>query len=79
MGYFSTYQETNEIFVDRMEEGIFMVVGKLLYVFSLSCHIGLYYYISRPSLEVLFNKSQQFSDKQYKYNNFIFNFYICNF
>ena len=57
VGYLSTYQETKEIFIDRPWQSIFMLFGKLLYIISLTCHIGLYFYISRPSMEVLFNKS----------------------
>ena len=62
VGYFSTFQDTNEIFIDRPGQSIFLVIGKLLYIISLTCHIGLYYYISIPSFEVLFNKSEKFSE-----------------
>jgi len=64
VGYLSTYENTKEIFVDRPGESIFMVIGKVLYGISLTCHIGLYYYISRPGLEVLFNNAEKFSEKK---------------
>jgi len=53
-GYLSTFDQTNEIFLDRKGESIFIVIGKSFYILSLTCHIGLYYYISRPSIEKLF-------------------------
>lgn len=64
VGYLSTYENTKEIFVDRPGESIFMIIGKVLYTISLTCHIGLYYYISRPGLEVMLNDSEQFSEKK---------------
>jgi len=65
VGYLSTFENTKEIFVDRPGGSIFMMIGKLLYGISLTCHIGLYYYISRPGLEVLFNNSEPFSETKY--------------
>jgi amino acid permease len=59
--YFSTFQDTNEVFVDRADQSIFILIGKLGYIVSLTCHIALYYYISRPSLEVFLNNGEEFS------------------
>lgn len=64
-GYFSTFQETKEIYIDREDQSIFLVLGKLLYIVALTCHIGLYYYISKPSFENLFNRSEKFSESKY--------------
>lgn len=52
-GYLSTFEMTKEIFIDREGESFFMVIGKVCYNVSLICHIGLYYYISKPSIENL--------------------------
>ncbi len=64
IGYFSTFQDTNEIFIDRPGQSIFLVLGKILYIISLICHIGLYYYFTKPSFEVLFNKSEKFNESK---------------
>jgi amino acid permease len=64
LGYFSTFQDTNEIFIDREGQSIFLIFGKLLYNISLISNIGLYYYFSKPSFEVLFNDNEKFSEKK---------------
>jgi amino acid permease len=64
-GYFSTFDDTKEIFIDRDDQSIFLLFGKVLYTVSLTCHIGLFYFISKPSIEMLFNKGNQFTEKEY--------------
>jgi amino acid permease len=64
VGYFSTFQDTNEIFIDRQGQSIFLIIGKLFFNISLICNIGLYYYFSKPSFEVLFNNSEKFSERK---------------
>lgn len=66
-GYLSTFDDTNEIFLDRPGQSIFLVIGKALYIISLTCHIGLFYFISRPSIEMLVNRGRLFTDTQYIY------------
>jgi amino acid permease len=61
VGYLSTFENTNEIFIDRPDQTIYLVVGKLLYIISLTCHIALFYFISRPSIEMLLNKGKRFT------------------
>jgi amino acid permease len=63
-GYLSTFDETNEIFIDRPGVSIFLVIGKALYIITLTCHIGLYYFISRPSLEMAVHQGKRFTDNQ---------------
>jgi amino acid permease len=63
-GYLSTFDETNEIFIDRKENNVFMFVGKILYMVALTCHIGLLYFISIPSIEMLVNSGNQFNQSQ---------------
>jgi amino acid permease len=63
-GYLSTYEETKEIFIDRDKDNIFLIVGKGLYIVALTCHIGLLYYISVPSLEMLLNNGQMYTKKE---------------
>jgi amino acid permease len=63
-GYLSTYEETQEIFIDRDKENVFFIIGKGLYIVALTCHIGLLYFISVPSLEMLTNKGEKYNTKQ---------------
>ena len=63
-GYFSTLDQTKEIFVDRDDQSIFLLIGKVLYTISLTCHIALYVYISKPSVEMLINKNVQFTERE---------------
>ena len=65
-GYLSTFDLTNEIFIDREGQSFFLVMGKALYIVSLTCHIGLYYFISRPSIEMIVNEGNKFTETQYK-------------
>lgn len=62
-GYLSTFDETNEIFIDRPGNSIFLVIGKILYIVSLTCHIGLYYFVCRPSIEMLVNDGKSFTER----------------
>jgi amino acid permease len=64
IGYFSTFDETNEIFIDRPGESAFMIVGKGLYIISLTCHIGLFYFISKPSMSVIINNGLPFTNEK---------------
>jgi amino acid permease len=63
-GYLSTFEETREIFIDRDRENIFIIIGKALYIIALTCHLGLLYFISVPSLEMLFNKGNKFNENE---------------
>jgi amino acid permease len=63
-GYLSTFEETKEIFIDRDRDNIFLIIGKGLYIIALTCHIGLLYFISVPSLEMLINSGHKFTRKQ---------------
>jgi amino acid permease len=65
IGYFSTFENTNEIFIDRHDQSFFLLFGKMFYVIALTCHIGMYYYISKPSLQHYFNNGDDFNPKQY--------------
>lgn len=67
IGYLSTFENTNEIYIDRPNEGQSILLGKTLYIVGLTCDIGLYYYISRPQLEYFFykNLTDNFNKKRY--------------
>lgn len=56
IGYLSTLENTPEVFIDRPNETIFMIIGKIFYVICLICNIGIYYCMIRPSLEWLLLK-----------------------
>jgi amino acid permease len=53
-GYLSTFNYTSEIYIDRPGEGMLIIIGEALYMIGLTCNIGLYYYISRPQIEMLY-------------------------
>ena len=65
IGYLSTFEETHEIFIDRHDQSFFLLFGKMFYVIALTCHIGMFYYISKPSLQVFLNYNNDFTEKQY--------------
>ena len=71
IGYLSTYEETNEIFIDRKNQSFFLIFGKMFYVIALTCHIGMFYYISKPSLQIYLTSGEDFTPKQY-YNLYYF-------
>jgi amino acid permease len=54
VGYFSTYNLTDEIYINREYQSPFMLVGKFLYMGVMICNIGLYYYMIKPFLEYVF-------------------------
>ena len=61
ISYFSTFQETNEIFIDRPGETFFMYIGKGLFCLSLICHIGMLFFASKVSIQNVFNRGNVFS------------------
>lgn len=50
--------------MDRPDQSFFMLIGKTAYILSLTCHIGLYYIISKPSIQTLVFKGEQLSEKK---------------
>ena len=64
IGYFSTYEDTKEIFIDRPNQSFFLLIGKMFYIVALTCHIGMFYYISKPSLQYYFNNGEDFSSSK---------------
>lgn len=61
VAYFSTYEKTNQIFLDRGDTNIFFIIGKFFYVICLVCNVGLYYYMIRPSLECVLKNNKEFT------------------
>ncbi len=51
VGYFSTYDLTDEIYINRPYQSLFMIAGKILYMGVMICNIGLYYYMIKPYFE----------------------------
>ena len=51
IGYFSTYELTPEIFLNRKGESMFMVIAKLFYCMIVICDIALGYYMSKSGIE----------------------------
>jgi amino acid permease len=53
IGYFSTFDQTEDIYINRADQSIFMVIGKAFFIILLLCNIGLYYYMNRNDFENL--------------------------
>jgi amino acid permease len=64
IGYFSTFEKTPDIFIDRDDQGAFMVFGKVFYLIFLVICIGLCYYLNKSTFEWFFNNSESFSERQ---------------
>jgi amino acid permease len=62
VGYFSTYNETDEIYINREYQSIFMVVGKFLYMGVMICNVCLYYYMIKPYLEYVYGIEKEEND-----------------
>ena len=61
IAYFSTFQNTNEIFIDRPNETIFMVIGKAIFCLGLICNIGMFYFTSKDCFQTIFNGGNKFN------------------
>jgi len=61
ISYFSTFQNTREIFIDRPNETVFMNIGKAFFSFGLICHIGMLYFSIKNIYENLLNRGNVFS------------------
>ena len=72
IAYFSTFQQTNEIFIDRPNETFFMYIGKGFYSLALITHIGMLYFASKVSMQNLFNGGNVFNKTMYLNNSIIF-------
>ena len=55
VGYFSTFNETSDIFINRQDQSILMMIGKIFYIFIMICNIGMYYYMVIPYYDYIFN------------------------
>jgi hypothetical protein len=55
IGYFSTFDDTDDIYINRADQSIFMIFGKATFIILLICNIGLYYYMNRYEFESVFN------------------------
>jgi hypothetical protein len=65
IGYFSTFDDTPDIFINReKDQSGFMVFGKLFFTIFLTICIGLCYYLNKSTFEWMFNKDEQFTPKQ---------------
>jgi amino acid permease len=64
IGYFSTLDDTPDIYIDREDQSGFMVFGKLFFMIFLTICVGLCYYLNKSTFEWLFNKDEEFTNKQ---------------
>ena len=63
VGYFSTYNETDEIYINRSYQSTFMVIGKFLYMGVMICNVCLYYYMIKPYLEYVYGIEKEENDR----------------
>jgi len=62
LGYFSTYEQTPEIFINRQNESTFLVFAKLFYCCIMVCDIALEYYTCKSGIEwTLYLKDRHFT------------------
>ena len=64
--FFSTFSLTseNEIFLIRPKITFLMTLGQFFMVILMVCNISLYYFTTLPTLQFIFNKSQEFTKNQ---------------
>lgn len=64
MSFFSTYDKTNEIFLVRPHLSMLMMIGEILMVVLMICNVSLYYFTTTPTMELLLNDNNKFTNKQ---------------
>ena len=63
--FFSTFSTNeNEIFLIRPKITFLLTLGQFFMVILMVCNISLYYFTTLPTLQFIFNKSQEFSKNQ---------------
>ena len=64
--FLSTFQHTsdNEIFLIRPKITFLMTLGLFFMVILMICNISLYYFTTLPTLQFIFNRSEEFSKNQ---------------
>ena len=64
--FLSTFQHTsdNEIFLIRPKITFLMTLGLFFMIILMVCNISLYYFTTLPTLQFIFNKSEEFSKNQ---------------
>ena len=64
--FFSTFSHTddNEIFLIRPKITFLMTLGQFFMVILMVCNISLYYFTTLPTLQFIFNKSEEFTKNQ---------------
>jgi vesicular inhibitory amino acid transporter len=64
ISFFSTFDYTNEIYLDRPHVSKLMIIGELFMMILMICNISLYYYMMIPLLQLFFNDNKPFKLKQ---------------
>ncbi len=62
--FFSTYDDTAEVFLIRPNLSMLMMIGELNMAILMICNISLYYFTTLPTLEYIFNNSNPFEGKR---------------
>ena len=60
LSFFSTFYQTNEIFLERPKLTYLMMFGQFNMMILMICNISLYYYMLIPLLELFFNNNKPF-------------------
>ena len=60
LSFFSSFDQTHEIFLDRNHQTIPMIIGECLMLILMICNISLYYYMMLPLLEMFVNNKKPF-------------------
>lgn len=68
VGYFSTFDKTNDIYINRQDQSIFMIVGKIIFILVMICNVGLYYYMVKPFFEYNIFGYTDVLGKRYEYS-----------
>ncbi|MCQ2818176.1 MAG: amino acid transporter [archaeon] len=63
ISFFSTFEDTAEIFLNRPNLSLLMMIGECNMAILMICNISLYYFTTMPTLEYLFNNSKPFEGK----------------
>jgi amino acid permease len=69
--YFSTFQQTEQIFLTRPNTSFLMLIGEFFMMILMICNIALYFFTSTPTFEFILNDGKELSQKQKYFSSFI--------
>ena len=69
--YFSTFQQTEQIFLTRPNTSFLMLIGEFFMMILMICNVALYFFTSTPTFEFILNDGKELSQKQKYFSSFI--------